>query len=427
MVKTDVLVVGSGGREHALVWKIAQSRLVNKIYCAPGNAGIASLAECVPINAEDIGGLLKFAKKKNIGLTVVGPEVPLSLGIVNEFKKQGLRIFGPSKAASMLEASKIFAKKIMQEARVPTAHFHVLSNIDEAMEFAQHHDKAVLKADGLASGKGVFVCKSKQEIMNAANKLLQERIFGTASSLILAEEFLEGEEVSIIGFSDGKVIKLLYPSQDHKRIFDNDEGQNTGGMGAYAPAPFVSEKLLQEIKQKIMKPVINKMNEKRTPFVGILYAGLMVVKGEPFVLEFNCRFGDPETQVLLPLLESDILELMIACVEGKLLEKDIKLKAGAATCVVVASGGYPDSYEKGKEIHGLDEASKEKNVVVFHAGTKTENGKIFTNGGRVLGVTGFGKTIQDSINSAYWATSKISFENMHYRKDIGKKAHLRGS
>ncbi|MEK7539734.1 MAG: phosphoribosylamine--glycine ligase, partial [Patescibacteria group bacterium] len=293
--------------------------------------------------------------------------------------------------------------------------------------FANQNDKAVLKADGLASGNGVFICKSKQEIMGAANKLLQERIFGNASSLILAEELLEGQEVSIIGFSDGKIIRLFYPSQDHKRIFDNDSGANTGGMGAYAPVPFVSEKLLQEIKQKIMKPVINKMNEKRTPFVGVLYAGLMIVAGNPFVLEFNCRFGDPEAQVILPLLDSDILELMIACVEGKLLEKDIALKTGAATCVVMASGGYPDSYEKGKTINGLDEVAREKNVVVFHAGTKMENGKIVSNGGRVIGVTGFGKTIPDSINAAYSGVSKISFENMHYRRDIGKKALLRSA
>lgn len=422
MAKFDVLVVGGGGREHALVWKIVQSRLVNKVYCAPGNAGISSLAECVPINAEDIDGLLKFAKQKNIGLTVVGPEAPLALGIVNEFKKQGLRIFGPSKAASMLEASKAFAKKIMQEARVPTAKFRVLSNIDEAMEFAQENDKAVLKADGLASGKGVFICRSKQEIMGAANKLLQERIFGNASNIIIAEELLEGQEVSIIGFCDGKTIRLLCPSQDNKAAFDNDTGPNTGGMGAYAPTPFVSEKLLKEIKQKIMQPVVDKMSEKRTPFVGVLYAGLMIAGGKPFVLEFNCRFGDPEAQVILPLLESDLVELMLACVEGKLLEKEVRLKSGVATCVVIASGGYPDSYEKGKTINGLDEVAREKNVVVFHAGTKLENGKIVSNGGRVLGVTGFGKTLSESIDTAYNAVSKISFEKMHYRKDIGKRA-----
>ncbi|MBI4045062.1 MAG: phosphoribosylamine--glycine ligase [Candidatus Diapherotrites archaeon] len=426
MAKFDVLVVGGGGREHALVWKIAQSRLVNKVYCAPGNAGIASIAECVPIDAVDIGGLLKFARQKNIGLTVVGPEAPLALGIVNEFKKQGLRIFGPSKAASMLEASKAFAKKIMQEARVPTAKFRLISNIDEAMEFARQNDHAVLKADGLAGGKGVFVCRSKQEIMDAANKLLQERIFGAASNMIIAEELLEGPEVSVIGFCDGKTIRLLYPSQDHKAAFDNDSGSNTGGMGAYAPVPFVSEKLLREVKQKIMQAVVDKMGEKRAPFVGVLYAGLMVVDGEPFVLEFNCRFGDPEAQVILPLLESDIVELMLACVEGKLLEKDVKLKSGAATCVVMASGGYPGSYEKGKEIFGLEDALREKNVVVFHAATKLENGKIVSSGGRVLGVTGFGKNLPDSVTAAYNAVSKVSFEKMHYRNDIGKKALARG-
>ncbi len=423
MGKIDILVVGAGGREHALVWKISQSRLAGKIFCAPGNAGIAEIAECVPIDVENVSGLLEFAKKKKIGLTIVGPEAPLVKGIVDEFQKNGLKVFGPSKNAAMLEGSKAFAKKLMQDIRVPTASFQVVTEIDEALELVQTMDKAVIKADGLAAGKGVFVCTSKSQILDAVNKILRDRIFDHAGERAIIEELLEGEEASVLAFCDGENVSLMPSAQDHKRVFDNDKGENTGGMGAYSPAPVITPALEKEILEKIMIPVVREMKKHGTPYVGVLYAGLMITKTGPKVLEFNARFGDPETQVILPRLESDLVEIMLSCIDGKLAKQEIKWNKKAVTCVVLVSGGYPNKYDKGKKISGLDKLVGAKGILVFHAGTMIgQKAEILSNGGRVLGVTGLGLTVKGSIAKAYEGVSKISFEKMHFRKDIGKKA-----
>lgn len=417
-----ILVIGNGGREHALAWKISKSPKVKKIFCAPGNAGTAELAQNIEIPAEDTKRLLEFALKEKIDLTVVGPEAPLANGIVDTFSENGLKIFGPTKQAAMLEASKAYAKQVMQACGIPTPKAQVISNIDEAMEAVQGLEKAVVKADGLASGKGVFVCHSKKEIMQAVNTIMQEKIFGKAGEQIITEELLEGEEASVLAFCDGESVSLMVPSQDHKPVFDNDTGPNTGGMGAYSPAPIISQKMLELVEKKIIKPVANEMKKRGAPFTGVLYAGLMIVNKKPFVLEFNARFGDPETQVILPRLESDLVEIMLSCTEKKLGRQKIIWSKKAAACVVLASGGYPEKFEKGKEITGLKQAGELSDVVVFHAGTKQLNGKTVTNGGRVLGVTALGNTVKESIQNAYNAVTKISFEKMHYRKDIGKKA-----
>ena len=421
-----ILIVGSGGREHTLAWKLSQSRKVTKIYCAPGNAGTSEVAENIPIAAENISALAEFAERNKIGLAVVGPEAPLVEGIVDEFQKRGLKIFGPSASAAMLEGSKAFAKEIMEKANVPTAEFRVVTQLDQAMEIVSGMKNGVVKADGLAAGKGVFVCTKKEELMGAVNKIMQEQVFGNAGSRIVIEELLEGEEASILAFCDGSTAKLMVSSQDHKRIFDNDKGANTGGMGAYSPAPVVTKDMELRIEKEVMLPVLHEMKRRGTPYIGVLYAGLMI-KGNDFrVLEFNCRFGDPECQVILPRLESDLVDVMLACIDGKLAKQEVKWKKDAATCVVIASKGYPDGHEKGKEITGLEKAGAIKGVVVFHAGTRKEKGKVFTNGGRVLGVTALGKTISGSIKKAYSAVSLIHFEGMQCRKDIGKRALDRG-
>ncbi|MEK6958335.1 MAG: phosphoribosylamine--glycine ligase [archaeon] len=416
-----VLVIGSGGREHALVWKLSQSKRVKKIFCAPGNAGTAELAENVPIDAEDIDALLNFAVKNKIDLTVVGPEGPLVNGVVDAFEKKGLRIFGPSQKAALIEGSKAFSKEVMVAAGVKTAAYKVIVGIDEAQMSLGDFEKAAVKADGLASGKGVFICNSKSEIMGAVNKLLQEKIFGDAGSRIVVEELLEGEEASILAFCDGKNVKLMVSSQDHKRIFDNDKGANTGGMGAYSPAPVV-EGLEKRIEKEVMLPVMKELAKRGAPYKGVLYAGLMI-KGKDFkVLEFNARFGDPETQVVIPRLENDLVDVLEACIDGKLDKIDLKWREGSACCVVLASKGYPDKYEKGKIIEGLDNVKAFKDVFVFHAGTALKDGKILTSGGRVLGVTGLGKSIKEAIANAYTGVSQIDFEGMQFRADIGKKA-----
>ena len=427
-----VLIIGSGGREHALAWKVSQSPRVEKIFCAPGNAGTALLggssrihAENVAIEAENIPALLEFALREKIDLTVVGPEAPLVKGIVDAFEKKGLKIFGPSAGAAMIEGSKSFAKEIMVSANVPTARYEVIAGIDEAQSIVENFEKAAVKADGLAAGKGVFICKSKSEIMGAVNKLLQENIFGGAGSKVVIEELLEGEEASILAFCDGKNVKMMASSQDHKRALDNDQGPNTGGMGAYSPA-LVVEGLEKRIEKEVMLPVIKELARRGAPFKGVLYAGLMI-KGKNFkVLEFNARFGDPEAQVIIPRLENDIVEIFEACIAGKLNEIDLKWKKDAACCVVLASGGYPGKYEKGKEIEGLENASAFENVFVFHAGTKLENSKVVTNGGRVLGITGLGKNIKEAVDAAYTGVSQINFEGMHFRSDIGARALKRG-
>jgi len=430
-----VLVIGSGGREHALVWKIAQSKLADKIFCAPGNGGISKQAECIDIKAEDIPALIDFARKEKIDLTVVGPEVPLALGIVDEFSNYKLGIFGPNKKAAQLEASKVFAKQLMAKYNVPTAEFKIFDNYEEAKKHIEKiNAPCVVKADGLAAGKGVVVAKTADEAKQAVNLMMQEKIFGAAGNQVIVEECLYGQEASIIVLTDSKEVIPLASSQDHKRVFDEDKGPNTGGMGAYSPALIVTPGLFQEILNKIVYRTIEGLAKEGLNYQGVLYAGIMITKEGPKVLEFNVRFGDPETQAILPRLKSDLLEVMLAAADGKLSKISrlggLNWDSRACVCVVCASGGYPGEYEKGKVITGLNDADKMQDVVVFHAGTKRPtvgssrypSVQYLTNGGRVLGVTGLGNTIKEAIDRTYQAADKISFEGMHYRKDIGYRA-----
>jgi phosphoribosylamine--glycine ligase len=420
-----ILVIGSGGREHALVWKIAQSRHVKKIYCAPGNAGIAQLAECISIPTDNIKGLFEFARDKGIDLTVVGPEAPLAAGIVDEFQKAGLKIFGPAQNAARLEASKAFAKQVMLDQNVPTGHAAICLGIDEANEALSAIESfpVVIKADGLAAGKGVVICKDEETALETLTNMQVRKVFGNAGNTVVIEEFLEGEEASILVLTDGDEAIPLASSQDHKRVFDNDQGPNTGGMGAYSPAPVVTDELLRQVMDDVVYPVIRGMKAEGAPYRGILYAGIMVTKQGPKVLEFNVRFGDPETQAVLARLDSDLVEAMLWTI-GEAKKPDLKWKGEASVCVAVASGGYPNDYKKGKVIDGLDKASKIKDVVVFHAGTKmsqvtSAKSQVVTDGGRVLGVTALGKDIKAAIDNAYKAVSLIHFEGMHFRRDIG--------
>ncbi len=419
----DVLIIGSGGREHTLVWKIAQSSRVKKVYCAPGNGGIAQVAECVPIQATDVPALLNFAREKKIELTVVGPEAPLAAGIVDEFGKEGLRIFGPAKAAAELEVSKVFAKKIMRKYGIPTGEAEIFDRPREAIAYIREKGAPlVVKADGLAAGKGVIVCRTVEEAGEAVDLIMVEKSFGAAGKRVIVEECLQGEEASFIALTDGETILPLIPSQDHKPIYDDDKGPNTGGMGAYAQAPVVTPEMAATVMEKVFIPTVKGMKEEGRKFRGVLYAGLMITAAGPKVLEFNVRFGDPETQAILPLLDSDLIELMGACLEGNLNRVNLKWNEGAAVCVVIASGGYPGSYRKGKEIQGLEELAGEEDIVVFHAGTALKDGKIITAGGRVLGVTGWGSSIEHALEKTYQVVEKIKFEDMYYRKDIGAKA-----
>ncbi len=427
-----VLVIGSGGREHALVWKIAQSKLADKIFCAPGNGGISKQAECIDIETEDIPALLEFAKREKIDLTVVGPEAPLSAGIVDEFNNYKLRIFGPNKKAAQLEASKVFAKELMAKYNIPSADFKIFDNANKAKKYIELKGApCVVKADGLAQGKGVIVARTIDEAKQAVKLIMEEKIFGDSGNRIIIEDCLEGEEASIIVLTDSKDVIPLASSQDHKRVFDGDKGGNTGGMGAYSPAPVVTSELFKEILEKIIYRTIDGLVKEGMNYKGVLYAGIMITKEGPKVLEFNVRFGDPETQAILPRLKSDLLEAMLAASNEK-LGKVIKTGGmdwdnRACVSVVCASGGYPGNYEKGKEISGLEDVAKMRDVVVFHAGTKilqTPNFQLqaLTNGGRVLGVTGLGNTISEAIRTTYRAVEKIHFAGMHYRKDIGQKA-----
>jgi phosphoribosylamine--glycine ligase len=419
-----ILVIGSGGREHALVWKIAQSKLVDKIFCAPGNAGISQQAECLDIKAEDLPVLLDFARKEKIDLTVVGPESALALGIVDEFTRANLKIFGPNKKAARLEASKVFAKELMIKYGVPTAACKIFDDPAEADKYIEQAGApCVVKADGLAQGKGVVVAKTVEEAKQAVTQMMREKVFGAAGNKVIIEECLEGQEASILVITDGKEVVSLASAQDHKRVFDYDQGANTGGMGAYSPAPVVTTALFKEILQSIVYKTIDGLSKEGIDYRGILYAGVMLTKNGPKTLEFNVRFGDPETEAILPRLESDLLEAMLAAAEGKLSRaRPFDWDERACVCVVCTSGGYPGNYEKGKEILGLDEAGRMANVVVFHAGTKKQGDKIITNGGRVLGVTGLGNTIKAAIEHTYQVVEKIKFEGMHYRRDIGSRA-----
>jgi phosphoribosylamine--glycine ligase len=423
-----VLVVGSGGREDALVWKIAQSRRVKKIFAAPGNGGMASRATLVDINADDINGLCEFAKKEKIDLTVVGPEAPLVKGIVDKFEECGLRVFGANKKTAQLEGSKVFAKEIMKEFNVPTAAFEVFDNKDKALSFIRKKGTPiVIKADGLAAGKGVFVCETQKEAEDAIESIMAKRIFGDAGDRVVIEECLEGEEASIIIMSDGKNILPLASSQDHKRIYDDDKGPNTGGMGAYSPAPVVEGERFKEALRLIVHPMIKGLKEKGMPYKGVLYAGIMITDKGMHVLEFNVRFGDPETQAIIPRMKNDIVELIEASIDGKLKSLKGEWDDRPCVCIVAASGGYPGSYHKGKEIKGLEEAGSLKEIVVFHAGTKRESGNCLTSGGRVLGISALGKNIEGAIKAAYEAAEKIHFDGIYYRRDIGRRALCLGN
>ena len=418
-----VLVIGGGGREHALVWKIAQSPRVAKIFAAPGNAGIAQLAECVPIKAEDIAGLLSFARSKAIDLTVVGPEGPLSQGIVDEFTNAGLRAFGPSGKAAEIEASKRFAKDLMKKYSIPTAEYGVFTEKAAAEAYVRTMGAPiVVKADGLAAGKGVVVAETVEEALAALDLIMTEKAFGPAGNRVVIEECLKGEEASFMAFSDGKTVVSMASSQDHKRVFDGDKGPNTGGMGAYSPAPVVTRKLERKVMDAIMIPTVQAMEQEGRLFKGVLYAGLMINNGEAKVLEFNARFGDPETQPVMARLDTDLIDIIEAILAGSLSKIDIKWKPDSAVCVVMAAGGYPGNYEKGGEIRGLANAAKLDNVAIFHAGTALKDGKIVTDGGRVLGVTGLGPVIAAAIDNAYKGVREITFEGAHFRRDIGARA-----
>ena len=420
----NVLVIGSGGREHALVWKISQSPKVDKIYCAPGNAGINQLAECANIKADDLDGLLEFALQNQIDLTVVGPEVPLTLGIVDKFQAKGLKIFGPSGKAAEIEGSKTFAKDLMAKYHIPTAKYGAFTDAAKAKSFLQEVGlPCVVKADGLAAGKGVLICETNAEAESAIDDILVDNKFGDAGSRVVVEEFLTGQEVSMLAFTDGKTVVPMVSSQDHKRIWDGDRGLNTGGMGAYSPAPVYTDAVNAVVVPQVLEATIAAMRAEGRPFAGILYAGLMLTDDGPKVLEFNARFGDPETQAVLPRLKSDLVDIFLAIIDGRLDEMTIEWHEEAAVCVVMASGGYPESSDKGREIIGLEEAGA-TGAIVFHAGTKEADGKIVTNGGRGLGISALGKDIAQAIANAYQGVEKIKFENMQYRTDIGKKAFL---
>ncbi len=418
-----ILLIGSGGREHALAWKIAQSERVTKLYAAPGNPGIAEPGECVDIADTDIKGLLNFAREKKIDLTVVGPEAPLSEGIVDVFRDYKLRIFGPKKKSARLESSKVFSKKLMLKYNIPTADFRVFDSFETAKTHVQTAPPPfVVKADGLAAGKGVLICPDEESALQALQDIMLDKKFGDAGHRVVIEEMIEGEEASVLAFTDGKTIAPLVTSQDHKRVFDNDEGPNTGGMGAYTPAPVVTDTLMDRIISTVLVPTVHAMNHEECAYSGMLYAGIMLTRNGIKVLEFNCRFGDPETQPIMVRLKTDIVDLFEATIDGKLDKMSIDWEAGASVCVVAASGGYPGSYEKGKIITGISQAEETGNTKVFHAGTAAQANDIVTSGGRVLGITSWDSDVQSAIDRAYRAIGHIDFEGMQYRKDIGQKA-----
>lgn len=423
-----VLVVGSGGREHALVWKIAQSKGVSKVYCAPGNAGISKQAETIRIQANDLDGLLQLALKERIDLTVVGPEDPLTRGIVDRFESKGLSIFGPSGKAARLEGSKAFAKEMMRKCGVPTASYETFTDRGKAVGYLKGQKlPLVVKADGLAAGKGVIICKTLEEAIEAVDQIMVEKAFGEAGSQVVIEECLVGEEASCLAFTDGKTILSMASCQDHKAVFDGDKGPNTGGMGAYSPAPVVTTAIHEKVMQQVLVPIVKGMADEGAPYKGVLYAGIMVCDGVPKVLEFNARFGDPETQPIMMRMKGDVVPVLEACMRGTLSQCRIEWDNRPSVCVVMASGGYPGNYDKGKVIHGLEEVARMKDVFVFHAATASEGDRMVTSGGRVLGVTGLGETIPDAIKTTYQAVNKIKWDGVHYRTDIGRKALQRTS
>ncbi len=418
----DVLVIGGGGREHVLAWKIGQSPRVRQVFCAPGNGGISRHARCVDLAATDIEGLKRFAVRQGIGLTVVGPEAPLVEGIVDAFEAEGLRVFGPSRAASRLEGSKVFAKEFMDRHGIPTAAFRVFDDPAAAGSFLEGgRYPLVVKADGLAAGKGVVVCADPEEAREAVDRIMVEKVFGVAGERIVVEEALGGPEASILAISDGTRAVLLDSAQDHKRVFDDDLGPNTGGMGAYSPAGVVTPEVLDEVRERVILPAIAGMKEEGTPFRGVLYAGLMLTGDGPRVLEFNVRFGDPEAQAVLPRLKTDLVDVMLDACAGDLREDACSWDGRAAVCVVMASRGYPGAYERDREIYGVEEAET-RGALVFHAGTRRDGDRLLTSGGRVLGVTALGSDIEEAIRRTYEAVEQIRFEGAFYRRDIGARA-----
>lgn len=420
-----ILLIGGGGREHALAWKLAQSDKVEKIFAAPGNPGIAMLKKCncIDLKLDDLEKVADYAEEESIDLTVVGPEATLVAGIADVFKRRGLPVFGPSKAAAQLEGSKAFSKELMAKYNIPTAFFKICEDMETAKAYVKEKGAPiVVKADGLAAGKGVVVAMTEEEALEAIEEMMGDHKFGNAGARVVLEEYMEGEEASLLAFTDGKTVVPMLAAQDHKRIFDNDQGPNTGGMGTYAPAPVMTDILRLKATERILKPVVAAMAKEGTPYQGCLYAGLMIKDDVIKVVEFNCRFGDPETQVVLPLLESDLAEIMLACATGTLDQADVAWSDKAAVCVVMASGGYPESYETGKVITGLAEADAQENTVVFHAGTKNAAGSIVTAGGRVLGVTAVDDNIRAARDRAYAAVENIKFDGAFYRKDIAWRA-----
>jgi phosphoribosylamine--glycine ligase len=420
----NILVIGSGGREHALIWKLSQSKNVKNIYAIPGNGGIADIAECIEMDQGNIDELIKFAKNKSIDLVVIGPENALAQGIVDAFEERGIPIFGPKKKGSLIEASKIFSKELMDQHKIPTAPFRVFTEFKSARSYLDTvAPPYVIKADGLCAGKGAYVIKEIREAQSVLEDLMVNAIYGDAGRKIIIEDFLPGIEASYLAFTDGNCILPMLAAQDHKPLLDNDKGPNTGGMGAYTPIPFISESMEKEIKNSIMLKTIEAMKESGIHYKGVLYGGLMLSQGQPYVIEFNARFGDPETQPILFMMKSDIVPILTACIDGTLdTINTIDWKDGVSVCVVMTSRGYPEKPEKGKIIKGLDALRDDKNIMVFHSGTKKIDGQYYTSGGRVLGITAVGNTYEDAVNNAYNAVSKIEFDGMYFRKDIGKKA-----
>ena len=419
-----ILVIGSGGREHALVWKLAQSPRQPQLFCAPGNAGIESLATCVGIKADDVPGLKEFAQREGIDLTIVGPEAPLALGIADEFRKAKLKIFGPTKNAARLEASKIFSKEIMAQAKIRTAGAKSFDRMADALTYVDQHEiPVVIKADGLAQGKGVIIATTREQARQAVVDSMDKAVFGQAGKQVLVEQFLNGEELTIMAFTDGKTVAPMLPAQDHKRVGDGDTGLNTGGMGAYCPAPLGTTALREQVTREILQPVVDTMSRLGSPFQGVLYAGLMVVQNVPYVLEFNARMGDPETQVVLPLLKTDLVDIAEACIDGRLNEIDVQWRKRAAVCVVLASKGYPEKPEKGQVVSFYD---LPEDMICFHAGTKQNGTDVVTSGGRVFGLTAWSSDIASAVKKVYANVDKVIFDGMQYRKDIAHGA-LKGA
>ncbi len=419
-----ILVVGAGGREHAIIMKLSESCKVEKLYCTPGNGGISKYAECFDISATDIAGVVSLAKKLSVDMVVVAPDDPLVLGMVDELNKEGFMTFGPDKAAAIIEGSKAFSKDLMRKYKIPTADYEVFSSSAEAISYIKSQNKypTVIKADGLALGKGVIIAETEAEAIDAVNSIMEDKIFGESGAKLVVEEFLTGPEISVLTFTDGKTVVPMISSMDHKRALDGDLGLNTGGMGTVAPNPYYTDEIAKIAMETIFIPTINAMKSEERTFKGCLYFGLMLTPNGLKVIEYNCRFGDPETQVVLPLLDADLADIFVAIYEEKLAEVPIKWKDEFCTCVVMASGGYPKSYPKGIEINGFDELGQVANAFVYHAGTAFADGKFLTNGGRVLGVTATGNTLSEALDNSYDAVKRISFKDAHYRNDIGKKA-----